>query len=254
MTDCTDLLQPAIEDVLGEFRIEPDESGCLVVTPFQHHNGDLVRLWIEPKRSDQQLIRDYGETFAMLELYGVNPKSDANKPRLREIRDQFNLTSGFEGELAAMVTTEPLGNRLLDVIQAAQAASYLMYTHQARQPSQFRTTVADYIQTVGYDYETNVSISGETEERRFDIGINHRSPQVLLDTIHSKRSWDLRNQVDRVKLNWYEIKSSSHSHGAVIDDVGGIYDDEIIAKIDELDYLFRWSEKEAISQQIPVKS
>lgn len=248
MFNCTDTIRPALKDTLDTFEIERDDNSCRVLTPFQHHNGDLVRLWIQSKAGNRFLIRDYGETFAMLELYGVNPKSDANKPRVNAIKQRFNLTDGFEGELAAISTSDELGNRILDLIQATQAVSYLIYLHQTKPPSRFRTTVAEYLDSVGYDYETRVEIDGATQTRKFDIGINHREPTVLLDTLHSKR------QIDRVKLNWWEIKDTAYSHGAVIDDVDHSDEEEILKQlVDSLDYCFKWSNKEEIAQKIPVK-
>ncbi|QLD89200.1 DUF1828 domain-containing protein [Natronomonas salina] len=255
MFDCTDTIRPALEDALDAFEIERDDNSCRVLTPFQQQNGDLVRLWIQPKAGDQLLIRDYGETFAMLELYGVNPKSDANKPRVRTIKKRFNLVDGFEGEIAAISPSAELGHRIVDVIQAVQAVSYLIYTHQTKQPSRFRTTVSEYLEGVGYDYKSPAEVQGATEPREFDIGINHREPMVLLDTVHSKRPYLLRQQVDRVKLNWWEIQDTDYSHGAIIDDVDGLYEDEIVDQLtDSLDYCFRWSNKEEITQEIPVKA
>lgn len=254
MFDCTDI-QPALTEALNDFQIERDDESCRVVTPFQHHNGDLIRIWIQGKRGDLVMVRDYGETFSMLEMYGVNPRSDANKPRYKEVHQQFNLEEGFPAEIAAMATQDELATTILEVIQAIQATSRLMYTHQTRQPSMFRTTVAEYLDSVGYDFDTNVSIRGETHEREFDIGINHREPNVLLDTIHSKQKSPLKSQVDSVMLNWHEIKDDSFEHGAIIDDVDGIYDQEILDNVaDKLDYWFRWDQKEEITQKIPVKA
>lgn len=255
MFDCDDTIPPALNDVIDQFSIERDDPGCRVVTPFEHHNGDLIRLWVEDLRGDMVVVRDHGETFAMLRLYGVNPHSDANKPRVQEAHQQFGLVHGYEGELAATASESELGTCILHVLQAIQACSRLMYTHSSRQPSYFKHTVYDFLDDVGYDYAERVPIQGENDEREFDIGINHRDPGVLLDTIHASDPSRLNPQVDRVMYNWHEIKNMEYNHGAVIDDEGGKYDEEKLDVLTKnLDYTFKWSEKERITQEIPVKA
>lgn len=253
MFDCTDTLRPALDELLDAFEIKREDNSCRVVTPFQHHNGDLIRVWVQGKSGDRLLVRDYGETFAMLEVQGVNPNSDSNKPRIQSIRNRFNLASGQGGEVAVYTTPEELDTRICDVIQACQAISYLMYTHQSRQPSHFRTTVSEYLREVGYDLDTNVDVRGATQEREFDIGINHRDPNILLDTIHSNRKSAFRQQLDPVKLNWWEIQGTDYVHGVVVDDVDGKVDEEAANQLGEsLDYYFKWSNKQRITQEIPV--
>jgi hypothetical protein len=45
-----------------------------------------------------------------------------------------------------------------------------------------------------------------------------------------------------------------YTHGVVVDDDDGIYDEDILHTLtDSLDYCFRWTEKERITQDIPVK-
>lgn len=252
MVDCDDLIRPALSSTLDEFEISRDENSCQVTTPFRHSNGDLIRVWIQHIAEEYYSIRDYGETFAMLRLYGVNPMSDANTERVSDIRTEFGLETD-ETELVARAPADELGGQLLDVIQAIQAVSYLRYTHRSQPPSRFNSKVDAFLEDAGYSFEPGFTVPGETHSRTFDFGINHREPGVLLDTVHTSNEYTLRQQVDGVMLNWHEIQDEDYSHGALVDDVDGIYEEQILERIiDNLDYFFRWSEKERITQEIPI--
>lgn len=254
MTDCEELIRPALSSVLDSYEIRPAESHCTVVTPFQHPNGDLITIHVQGREGDYYDIRDFGEVFAMLRLYGVDPSSRSRERRIEHIQDQFNLDN-VDGELKIRARESELGDRILDMVQATQAVTYLVYTHQTQQPSRFQTEVESFLTDVGYDYERTPTIKGETHSRDFAIGINHREPTILLDTIHSNDEYNLRQQADGVMLNWHEVHNLDYSHGVVVDNVDGVFEESILSSlIDNLDYFFTWNEKEAITQEIPVKA
>lgn len=253
MNDCEATIRPALSDVLGEFYIEADENSCRVVTPFRHHNDDLIRIWIRSVEEDYFEIRDYGETHSMLEIYGVSPDTDSRRPRLKKIRKQFELNAALDGEFMLRCQEDVLGERILDMIQAIQAASYFIYTHTTQQPSRFKTKVGKFFEDTGYDFGSNFEVQGPDQTRVFDYSINHREPTVLIDTIHSNQEYTLRREADSVYVNWTQLKDSNYKHGVIIDDQNGIEDDEILSAIhDNLDYYFNWSTKTEITEKIPV--
>lgn len=254
MDDCEDLIRPALSSVLDSFEIEQDENACRVVTPFQHSNGDLVTLWVRNVQGDYYVVRDYGETFAMLSLYGVDPDSDTRRNRIDAIRTRFGLEK-VEGELKLRASKSDLGDRVVDAIQAVQAVSHLTYTHRSQQQSRFRTKVEEFLSNAGYSYGTGFTVVGETHAREFDVSINHRHPTALIDTIHTNDKYNLARQVDGVMLNWHEIQSKDYDHGVIVDDVDGIYEGSLLDRLKEnLDYFFRWSQREAITRKIPIKA
>lgn len=254
MTDCEELISPALQELVGEFKIKDADPGCVVVTPFQHTDGDLIRLWIEADAGDYFSIRDYGETFGMLRLYGVDPDTEKRSNRIDNIVHQFDLEPSSE-EIRNRVSEDSLASGLLNTLQAVQAVSYLVYTHQTGKATRFNTEVEGYLKRKDYDFETGFSVKGERTDRKFDIAINHRYPEVLLDTIHTNNKTYLNQRKDVVLLNWYELQERDYKHGVIIDDVDGIYrEDTLEGLIDTLDYFFKWSEKERIEREIPVKA
>lgn len=253
MNDCEEILRPALSEAAQLYSIESEKNFCKVVTPFQHSNGDLVTLWVQRKAGDFYQIRDHGETFAMLRLYGVDPHTSSREKRLEKIQSQFNLEE-TTSEIRLRAPEGKLPQRLMDAIQAVQAISHLIYKHRTNQPTQFKSEVEDFLIDVGYSIETPYKTKGETQRREFDFGVNHRDPKVLLDTIHTNDEYNLKQQADNVLLNWHEIQSEEYKHGAIVDDVGGIYREDILDSIiDNLDYHFRWTEKERITQEITIK-
>lgn len=253
MNDCERVIRTALEGTLVEYDIRQEEGMCVVVTPFEHYNGDLIRLYIRRNQGDYLQIRDYGETSAMLRLYGVNPASPAREDRIEHIYDRFNVEPGL-GEVKLRAQEDNLGTRLQDAIQAVQAISYNIYTHTSRQPSRFRTQVETFLNDVGYDYNVGYKVQGETQPREFDFSINHREPNILLDTMHTNKEYNLKQQADTVMLNWHEIADTDYSHGVIIDNVNGITDDDILEGITtNLDYYFEWDNKKRITYEIPPK-
>lgn len=254
MNDCEATIRPALSAALDEFYIEVDENSCRVVTPFRHHNDDLIRIWIRPLEDGYFEIRDYGETHAMLEIYGVSPDTDSRRPRLKKIKKQFELDAALEGEFKIKCPEEELGERILDAIQAIQAASYFIYTHTSQQPSRFKTQVDKFFEDQGYDFEKDFEVQGPDQDRTFDFSINHREPEVLIDTIHTNQEYTLGREADSVWVNWMQLKNKPYQHGVIIDDENGIEDDEILSAVHKnLDYYFRWSSKQEIIEKIPVK-
>lgn len=253
MPDCHDLIRPALEESLDEYEIQSGDGNCVVVTPFEYPNGDLISLYISGRRGNLYRVRDYGETHAMLRLYGVNPGSPARENRLEHIKTRFDLDDVWN-EVQLSSTAENLGPRLLDAIQAIQAVAYNTYTHKSTEPSQFNTKVETFLTDSGYDYKRGFTVEGQHQDREFDFSINHREPNVLLDTIHTNDPYNFSSQTDRVMVNWYEIQDRGYKHGVMLDDVDGIVDEDSLESIQtQLDYVFYWSDRDAMTDDIPLK-
>lgn len=254
MTDCIQLLRPALNALNNEYDIQRDGEACTIITPFELPNGDALKLYIRHDRGDLYYIRDYGETHAFLRLHGVNPAAGSRQDRLEHIRDRYDLVDVTD-EICLQASADTLGVRLADAIQAVLAISYNIYTHQSQDPTQFATQVEAFLVDEGYEYKTDYPVDGKNQERKFDFRINHREPAVLLDTIHATDDAYLRNQADRVMVNSYEISERNFEHGVVIDDIHGITSDEILDPVDQsLDYFFTCQEQNRIVEEIPASA
>lgn len=252
MIDCNDLLRPALAGLADEFEISRDDTSCKVVTPFQHPNGDLIRIWVQEREKGKYLIRDYGETHSMLRIYGVDPETDARKEYISNIGARFSLsTSG--GEIKGKFGEDTVGMGVLNAIQAVLAVSYLIYTHQSQAPSRFRTKVHSFLEEHQYSFSEDYPVEGQTQRREFDFGINHREPKVLLDTIHAGQAYNLSQRADAIMLSWHEIQDTPYEYAAIVDDVDGVFDkDRLQGVIDNLDHFFRWTDRQAFTDEIPV--
>lgn len=252
MRDCKSTIQPVLDAIPSTFQIEAKVDYCVIHTPFRHPNDDFISLYIRDAWEDNFYISDFGKTYGQLKMYGVNVETESREKRLEKIRARFNLQES-DAEIRLRVREENLLEGILEGIQAVQAVSYLMYTHMRREPSRFRETVSIYLEEHQYDFDTEVTISGSTHEPKFDFLINHRTPPVLIDTIHSTSEQYLQQQVDSVLLSWHEIKGAPYEHGVIIDDVEGLYSESRLNILNEnLDYYIRWTEKGQLIEQIPV--
>jgi hypothetical protein len=254
MPDCTEILRPALEEHLDSYQIRQDQHECELVTPFQKPDGDLIRVWVRGIEANNYVITDYGETFAMLEMQGVNPQSRARSEDIERIWNRYSLSTAND-EVRIETTVNQLPTRIFDAIQAIQAVSYLIYTHERRSRGEFNTEVEAFFDDVGYQYDRDFSAPGQNEERKFDFRINHRRPYIVVDTLHSTSRQYLKQQTETVKLNWHEIKEQSGiEHAAIVDDVNGEYDEATVGVLEErLDHFFRWQQKRQITQEIPVR-
>lgn len=252
MKDCYNTVFPALEDLPDHFDIESGEDYCTVKTPFRYPNDDYISIYVRDAFGDNLYITDFGKTFDFLDLYGVNLESDNRQSKLENIRSRFDLRP-TDAEIRLRVRQDNLIDGILRGIQAIQAVAYIRYTHRKRKPSLFRQEVSMFLEDSGYRFDSNVIIQGQAEPRTFDFQINHRTPRVLLDTIHSTTEDYVKQQADSVLLKWYEINNLNFEHGVMVDDVEGAYPESKLETLEaHLDHYVRWSEKSQMLQQIPA--
>lgn len=255
MNNCTEQLAPVIERLSDGFTIEKKKEHCQIITPFRHWNDDLITIYIRKARgTEYYVLRDYGQTHSMLKMYGVNLDNETRQKHIESINERFNLKD-VENEIQLESSESGLEYRILDLIQAMQSYSYLMYTFNPQPPQyNFKNVVSSQLTEWGYRPEEDYTVHGETEERKFDISINHRSPRVLMDTIHSSSTQYLKQQRETAKLNWHEIKNLDFQHAIVVDNEEGYYDESIFSQLrDSVDYYFEWDQRNEIKNQIAVK-
>lgn len=254
MNNCREIVVPALESTLDEYEIASSGNFCRITTPFQHFNGDLVELWIRNHQGEKVSVRDRGETFAMLRLYGVDPEAKSRSERLEQICDQYDVTMS-ESEISVEGFQGELGQLILKAIQATLATSRLIYKHQSRPPVEFKTKVESFLYDSEYDFDVDYDVAGTASERTFDFSINSRSPVVLLDTLHSRTDAYLTQQVEHIMLNWHEVREKKFDHGVVLDDVESDFDEEDVADLKRnLDHFFEWSDRGEILDEIPISA
>lgn len=254
MPDCQELIVPVLERTLDAYEIRSKDDHCKLITPFNHSFGDKIRFGIKNGKGDMFHLSDYGETFAMLELYGVGFNSEKQEGRLNKIQARYELEP-LKGEISLTCRKEDLDTGILRMIGAIHSISDLLYTHKAGQSSQFKSKVEGFLVDSGYHTQPNYQVKGITQSRVFDFAINHRKPNVLLDTIHASTEYDLGPQSDSVQLNWHEIKEEAYEHAVIVDDSDGEYVESKLRGLkDSLDYFYKWTNRSDLLDDIPVRS
>lgn len=126
-------IRNTIDNLGTAFKLQPDDPECRVITPFSLHNGDAIILWITEVDAGRYLIRDHGESFTFLEMYGADPSSGLLRPKIAYIKDQFDLNKSYAHELVALANPNELGQRIVDVIQGSLAVTYLIFLFSSPQ-------------------------------------------------------------------------------------------------------------------------
>lgn len=129
----TDTIRNSLHNIGAEFKIHSDDLECRVITPFTLHNGDPIVLWITEVDDGRYMIRDHGESYTFLEMYGAEPTSGLLRPKLAYIKDQFDLNKSYAHELVAFAYPNQLGQRVVDVIQGSLAVTYLIFMFSSPQ-------------------------------------------------------------------------------------------------------------------------
>lgn len=253
--DCEDVIRPRLQSISNRFEIEKADEYCRIVTPFKLWNGDNIILYVQSRILGDNKVRitDRGQVFAMLDLYGVDARTGKRDERVQGIKDRYDLSS-VSGEIALECPTDDAGDRILDIIQSANAIGYLVYTHQESGPKQFSTLVGDFLKRHEYDFEKNYKVNGETMDYEFNFAINSREPNVLMNTIYSSNKAGLRQEQQNAMLGYHETKGRGYDLAAVVDNVHGIYNEEILNPvIQRYNHVFKWDENLKIVQEIPAR-
>lgn len=252
MRDCNSVIRPALESTFSDgVSITDDDGDCRVTLPFERYDGDLITLWI--KEGDKgYIVTDEGETYGMLYVSNVNLDQEYRKKCVGSIRERFNLEEA-KYEVRALANKRNLGSRILDVYQAIQAISFLSYTRRPYPQTDFRNAVGDYLTDEGYQYEPNFKVKGASEQQVVDFHVLNQRVPTYIEAIHAGNNSSLLQSSRNTSRKWMEIKLANGEHNfvSVVDDEGGVYDEEYMKPIiRHSDYVIPWTERSSLTEAI----
>lgn len=228
MTDCEDLVWPALESAFEEgVTVSEDDGECRVTVPFERADRDAITLWIR-EQGDEYVVTDAGETYGYLYLSNINLDQPRREKRLSSTRKRYDLDSA-KYEVKLTTDRENLGFRLLDAIQAVQSISYLAYTRRQYTRTDFKEEVGDYLESEGYQVERNVDVQGDSEPHRVDFHVrNGRS--AYLTAIHAENVSTARSIAERTAFKWIDIQAGAPGVTtiSVLDDESGEFNEETV--------------------------
>lgn len=251
MTDCEDLVWPALKSAFEEGVSISDEDGeCRITVPFERADRDAITLWIQ-EQGDEYVITDEGETYGYLYLSNINLDQSRREKRLSSTKKRYELDSA-KYEVKLTTDEENLGFRLLDAIQAVQSISYLAYTRRQYTQTDFKDEVGDYLEGKGYHYERNVSVYGASKSHRVDFHVQNGKP-TYLEALHAEDVSTAESMADRTAIKWVDIqgKNPNVTTISVLDDETGEYNEETVRTLSNYsDKYIPWSTRRTLADAI----
>lgn len=252
MTDCEDLIRPAIDSALDEgIHISDDQGDCRVTVPFERSDRDAVTLWVV-QNGDTYHITDEGETYGMLYLSNINLDQERRSKRLQTIKERFNLDEA-KHEISLTADEPELGSRLLDAIQAVQSISYLAWTRQKYTYTDFRSDVGDFLTEEGFYYTPNYDVEGGSDDHVVDFSVHEQPQPTYIDAIHAESATSARGMAKKTAFKWTDIAKVDESvrRISILDNEAGEYDARTENILENYsDAYVPWSNKDDLPQVI----
>jgi hypothetical protein len=186
-----------------------------VTTTFQYPDGSYVDLFFR-ERSDNFLnslvLTDMGETTAYLLELNIRPWKTAKR---KQIISRICHTLGVEQSGAELLinvaqyerTAEQIGPAIIRLAQACLRVSDISLTYSLRSVSAFREEVEEFLDGLGYRYETDVKIPGQLgKDVVIDFSVEGPNRISLVHTMSAANSIVARHVADDVFTRWYDIR------------------------------------------------
>jgi len=252
MNNCNSLIRPALENAFsGNLYIDQDAEDCRITLPLERSDGDFITLWII-KRGEQYQITDEGETYGLLYLSNINLDQKRRKNRIQTVQERFGLDKVKE-EISVTAQKDELGDRILDVIQAVQAMSYLTYTRRQYTQTDFRADVATFLSELGYRYDSNPDVSGISEPHRVDFSILDQNRPTYIEALHAEDTSSAKAMAQRTAYKWGDINAEipdAHRISVIDDDSGEFGHDAERILENWSDALIPWTQNDRLGPAI----
>jgi len=252
MNNCNSLIRPTLENAFsGNLFINEDGEDCCITLPLERSDGDFITLWVI-KRGSRYQITDEGETYGLLYLSNINLDQKRRNNRIQTIQERFDLDKAKE-EVSVIAEKEELGERILDVIQAVQAISYLTYTRRQYTQTDFRADVATFLSELGYRYDSNPDVKGISEPHRVDFSILDQDRPTYIEALHAEDISSAKAMAQRTAYKWNDINAEipdSHRISVIDDDSGEFGHDAERILQNWSDALIPWTQNDRLDSAI----
>ena len=252
MTDCEELIRPAIDSALDDgIYISADQGDCRVTVPFERSDRDSVTLWIVQK-GETYHITDEGETYGMLYLSNINLDQERRANRLQTIKERFKLENA-KYEVSLTAEESELGSRLLDAIQAVQSISYLAWTRQKYTYTDFRSDVGEFLTQEGFYYTPNYDVRGASDAHIVDFNVHEQPQPTYVEAIHAESTSSARGMAQKTAFKWTDIAAVNEDvkRISVLDNQSGEYDARTENILENYsDVYVPWSNKDDLPRAI----
>jgi len=249
--NCQDLIAAHLRHVEDGFacRALPDGS-TLVVTPYQLPDGDLVELVVELLSGGQVLVRDLGETTAMLGVQGFDPHASEKRKWLLDRAVRLTDVTVDNGELRKQGPADQAGVLLLDVAAAVRGVADLIYLHRSQEPRDFDARVVEFVADHAAEVQPRVTVKGLSGHpyRVTAKVIRADKAPLLVSALSPRGSGQIKASVDRTIRQWVDIDGAVDRTQKVsfLNDVSVEWKQSDLVLLDRFSIVSTWQTRQSL--------
>ena len=223
-----------------------------LTTPFIDRHNDHIQIYAEPRGPDLFLLTDDGYIVAELKSSAVETRGS----RREEIFHQLLAGHGVvlrDKELQAEASTENLGQRVHNLIQAMLSLDDMFVLAQPTVQKIFIQDVADFLDEKDVRYTPRVKLAGKSGLDHlvdFVIPKSREAPERVVQVLNSPRR-------DRVESMLFSISDTQSARGqevsyfAIINDTRNKVPPEVLNAFSEYSVqAYPWSHREKLVQSL----
>ena len=232
------------------FECHEQEGRFVIVTPFEHPDGDLIEFYVT-EENGQLVLSDLAETLATLAAYRFDVESTPKRRKLFESVIQSLGAHYFRGEIRVpLVSQEDLVPTLMRLSQAALRTSDLLFTSRYGAGTTFKEEVEEYLTERQLPHQADYKLTGRSGQTyTLDFYIELRQPLVL-EALSTASSGYAEQLVSRTVRMWYDLKrvDGRFAYGTILDDSENVWKEQHLEILSSLSELLVWSEREKLAQ------
>lgn len=250
-SDCAQLVADALDLLRIEFLCAPEGQGVSVVTPYLRSDNGQIEVFVEDW-GNQVRVSDLGETLRHLKMRGADPlASTKGRFIIEQTTARLHVTLN-RGRLEKLSEPTGAGEALLDVAAASQALDGLIYTSRALEPASFPHEVGSFLSEHKVEYTPDFQIAGQSG-KAYKVGFHFVSPVtgtgVLLQPLSPSQPSGATALVNKTVRMWVDL-DAARPKISLLNDVDYEWRREDSVLLGRLSAVARWSEKEAIFQEV----
>jgi hypothetical protein len=248
--NCSELISSHLSHIEDGFFCEarPDGS-AIVVTPYRLPDGDLVELVVEAESSGDVVVRDLGETIAMLAVQGFDPHASEKRKWLLERAVRLTDVSVDQGELRKQGPADQAGALLLDVAAAARGVADLIYLHRSQEPRNFDSRVVEFMADHASEVQPRAAVKGLSGHTyRVTAKVLRTDKTPLLISALSPRRPGIKASVDRTIRQWVDVDGALDRTQKVsfLNDLSVEWKPSDLALLDRFSLVSTWRTRHAL--------
>jgi len=254
VTPCNEIVDRVRSAFAAGFVASERGGICFVTTPLLRHDNDAITVRVESGENGPIVVTDGGQSIDYLRHSGFSTRANSSFRRfLQTVEHSFGVRV-VDGEILLEATEQDLPVAIEQVARAALHVSYLVFRRRERVVATFDEKVEVDLIKIGAQYDTDVTIEGQTRLARFRFLVDSgRNAIVHPLSATSRAAADAKAERFMFHVLDVQKRTDAYRFFPVIDDQGAGDEhwsrDVITALVAYSDGLVRWSHGHTVRLQ-----